>query len=141
MTSTTPAVIQADLWTVMADPGAIEQVIVNLAISARDAMNRGGKLTIEAENTTLDDEAVRRHDAKNVAGDFVLIAVSGTGSGMAEETRERVFEPFFSTKGAWGTGLGLSTCYGIVKQANGFICRHALHSPCRLVWKRDCPRG
>ena len=113
--------IEPDLWPVFVDEGAMEQVIVNLAVNSRDAMPRGGKLTIEASNVALDAAAARQHDAKIPPGDYVLLATSDTGCGMDEQTRESIFEPFFSTKGEKGTGLGLSTCYGIVKQAKGFI--------------------
>ena len=108
------------LWSVRADAGQIEQVIMNLAVNARDAMPSGGKLTIETSNIALDEEYARVH-APLHAGDYVMVSISDTGAGMDSETQSHIFEPFFTTKGPKGTGLGLSTVYGFVKQSGGYI--------------------
>ena len=106
---------------VRVDPHQIERVLVNLATNARDAMPRGGRLTIETGDVELDSIYVARH-AEMVSGPYVMLAVTDTGEGMPPEAIEHVFEPFYTTKGFdQGTGLGLATCYGIVRQAEGFI--------------------
>jgi signal transduction histidine kinase len=116
--SITPGV---GLKAVQADAGQIEQVIVNIAMNAADAMPNGGTLSLETANVTL-DEAYVSHFPELKAGEYVMLAITDTGIGMSDMVKTRVFEPFFSTKGAGlGTGLGLSTCYGIVKQSGGHI--------------------
>jgi two-component system, cell cycle sensor histidine kinase and response regulator CckA len=110
-----------DPLAIEADPTQIEQVLMNLAINARDAMPSGGSLRVSSRRVTVDEEFARIH-APMVPGEYVLLEVTDTGSGMTQETAARAFEPFFTTKHpSQGTGLGLSTVYGIIKQSGGFI--------------------
>jgi PAS domain S-box-containing protein len=115
------AVLGEDLWSVLMDPGHLEQVLTNLAVNARDAMRRGGKLVIDTENVAVDDAFAMGRPGLE-PGRYVRLRVSDTGTGMDKGTLERVFEPFFTTKPkGQGTGLGLATVYGIINQAGGYI--------------------
>ncbi|MBT4890961.1 MAG: response regulator, partial [Rhodospirillales bacterium] len=113
--------LSADLWKVEVDPGDLQDTILNLALNARDAMPDGGRLVIETANKVLDEKYVR-HNPQYQVGEFVMLSVSDTGHGMTPEIRERVLEPFFSTKEEGkGTGLGLSMVYGFVQRSGGHI--------------------
>ncbi len=110
------------LEPVKADSGQMEQVIINLAVNARDAMPSGGKLTVETKNLYLDEDFFKSQSVEGKAGPYVMLRVSDTGSGMDQEILFQIFDPFFTTKGLEkGTGLGLATVYGIVKQNNGYV--------------------
>lgn len=114
-------VVAGGLWNTLVDPNQLENVILNLAINARDAMKGTGKLTLELCNTMLDDNYAAMEN-EVVAGQYVMLAISDTGSGMSREVMERAFEPFFTTKPeGQGTGLGLSMAFGFVKQSGGHI--------------------
>ncbi|OYX68493.1 MAG: hybrid sensor histidine kinase/response regulator [Rhizobiales bacterium 32-66-11] len=114
-------VLAGGLWRAFADPAQLENAIVNLAVNARDAMPDGGRLTIETANSDLDERYARNH-AEVTAGQYVLVSVSDTGTGMGPDVIERAFDPFYTTKGVGrGTGLGLSQVFGFVKQSGGHV--------------------
>ncbi len=127
LTRTVPKMIEVELVlsdglpTVIADPTQVEQVLMNLAVNARDAMPEGGKLTIDTKPVTLDEEYCRLHLGSK-PGDYVMLSISDTGHGMDSETLNHIFEPFYTTKASGeGTGLGLAMVYGMVKQCGGYI--------------------
>jgi CheY-like chemotaxis protein/two-component sensor histidine kinase len=113
--------LNPDLALINADPGQLEQVLINLAVNARDAMPDGGALTITTDNAELTEEHGERHLGAS-AGKYIMLAVTDNGSGMTKEVQQRLFEPFYTTKGVGkGTGLGLATVHGIVKQSGGDV--------------------
>jgi len=115
------SVLAEDLAPVMADAGQLEQVLMNLTVNARDAMPKGGRLTLETQNAELDEDFVRQHIG-SAPGPHAVMTVSDTGIGMSAETLAHIFEPFFTTKGPGsGTGLGLAMVYGVVKQSGGCV--------------------
>ena len=121
-TVTVETVLAGGLWKAAIDPNQLENAILNLAVNARDAMPEGGRLTIETANCHLDEHYIEQTGAEIAAGQFVMVAVSDSGSGMTAEVMNRAFEPFFTTKPAGvGTGLGLSQVYGFAKQSGGHI--------------------
>ncbi len=121
-TITIETVLAGGLWRIAVDPNQLENAIVNLAVNARDAMPEGGRLTIETVNAYLDEPYAAAHADEVVQGQYVMVAISDTGSGMSREVVEQAFEPFFTTKPiGMGTGLGLSMVYGFAKQSGGHV--------------------
>ena len=119
---TIETVLASGLWKTAIDPNQLENAILNLAVNARDAMQKGGSLTIETSNAYLDEAYVARTSGDVKAGQYVMVGVSDTGAGMSGEVRDKAFEPFFTTKSAGaGSGLGLSMVYGFVKQSSGHV--------------------
>ena len=109
-----------DIERIKADPSQIEQILMNLVINARDAMPEGGRISIETSSIVLDEDYTKDHDGVK-PGAYVMLAITDSGKGMSRKVQEKIFEPFFTTKGTGGTGLGLSTVYGIVRQHKGHI--------------------
>lgn len=115
--------LDPEVGIVLADPGQLEQVVLNLVLNARDAMHAGGQLMIETANVELDDTWAQQMGM--VPGRYIAVSISDTGSGMAPEVQSHAFDPFFTTKGPQGSGLGLAMCYGIMKQHNGHIALYS----------------
>jgi CheY-like chemotaxis protein len=134
---------QKNLWKVKMDPSQVDQLLANLCVNARDAVTTIGKVTIETDNLKFDEDYCREHEGSR-PGEYIMIAVSDNGSGMDKATLEKIFEPFFTSKGMGdGTGLGLATVYGIVKQNKGFINVYSepeMGTTFRIYLPRDATR-